>query len=232
MLYNLGGALLARFRQAGISTDLAGAIEALSGAVDATPADHPDRAGYRTLLKEARDLSGTVEAAVLAVITRIERISHTKDYSLALEPDALREARQLADLLRARPESDAQGWQMLGWIHTYRWQAEPDGEESADLEAAVSAFAHCLVADGDVPEQLRPLAAEAAIDIAVESSERTLRSSDAVSLTSTARLWWRILDSIEPGHRRRAFALAQLGKVLRARLALPEAPPPLHSPTA
>lgn len=232
MLYNLGGALLARFRQGGISTDLAEAIKALSGAVDAAPADHPDRAPYQTLLKEARDLSGTVEAAVLVVITRIGRISQTKDHSIALEPEALREAKQLADLLRAHPEGDAQGWQMLGWIHTYRWQAQPYGEESAGQEAAVSAFAHCLVADGDVPEQLRPLAAEAAIDIAVEISERTLRSSDVVSLTSTARLWWRLLDSIEPGHPRRAFALAQLGKIPRARLALPEAPPPLRSPTA
>jgi len=231
MLYNLGGALLARFRQTGSSTDLEAAIEALNEAVGAMPADHPDRGQYKALLQEARDLSGTVAAAVLAVLDRLERIRQSKNHSLALEQDALRDANHLADLLRDHPESDAEAWEVLGWIYTYRWQAEPGGDESTDLEAAVEAFAHCLLADGDVPEQLRPLAAEAAIDMAVGISERTLDSTDTLVLTDAARLWWRVINQIAPGHPRRAFALAQLGKVLRARLALPDAPPPLFSPT-
>ena len=226
MQYNLGGALLTRYRQSGQPGDLQRAVTVLEDSVAAAPEDHPDRVKRQARLKEARDLSGTVAAAALAVLDRIGRIRETGDKALSLEPVALGEARQLAGLLRGQSKADATAWQTLGWIHMYRWQAQSAEPGRADFDVAVDAFAHCLVDGGDVPEYFLPAAAEAALDLAAGVSERALLTGDTVILTSAARLWWRLLAVIPAGHPARAAALARLGSVLRARLALPSAPPP------
>jgi hypothetical protein len=62
-----------------------------------------------------------------------------------LEPGALAEAQQLADVLED-DDGDLEARYVLGWVHFYRCQALPQGQDRQDPAPAIEMFIPCFVA--------------------------------------------------------------------------------------
>jgi hypothetical protein len=84
-----------------------------------------------------------------------------------LGPRALADARRLAGILED-DDGDLQARHALGWLHWYRYQALPQGQDRQDLDAAIAMFTPCFVAGADgLPEPLLRVLAERAIPTAM-----------------------------------------------------------------
>jgi hypothetical protein len=79
---------------------------------------------------------GTREERLALVRAGLEQVAAYGDLSLALDPLAVTEAAQLAELVRENP-GDLEASYLLGWLHWYRHQARPAGTQHPDLDAAI-----------------------------------------------------------------------------------------------
>ncbi|MBB5866789.1 tetratricopeptide (TPR) repeat protein [Allocatelliglobosispora scoriae] len=145
----------------------------------------------------------TQTAAMAAVLARLER-AMGGDVSAVLEPEALADARTLADSIH--PDSDdVQAERLLGLLHWLRCQALPEGDDAADGKLAVRWLAVVLARHPDaVPDPLLSLVARTApLDprpaVWVAEAVRLLRSTRAVAnadvLHRAARLLARALEA-------------------------------------
>lgn len=162
---------------------------------------------------------GVREELLAAVWSRLERVDDTGDFSSVKEPQALVEAQRLAELLRAAPDDDdLTAWGMLGWLHWFRHSALPEGDDRADLVAAVEAFTPCFLAGDDgLPEPLLPLLAGNAAPRAAALFQYALSSTDPDVLTAVVDMWRRIAPAIPADHPVRPMYLFNLGTALQVR---------------
>ncbi|MFF3859646.1 CHAT domain-containing protein [Streptomyces sp. NPDC002209] len=163
------------------------------------------------------DPGGPERAARLAAMeVRLQRVVASRDPAPVLEAEALREARQLAQLLQG--EDDLPARHLLGWFHWFRHQAlpVPAGQDQPDLRDAVTAFTVCFLAGvRELPEPLVPLLAENAAGYAMPLLSEAWKSDDQARLTALVNLWQRIVEAIPVGHPHRAIHLTALGNALR-----------------
>ncbi|MEV5750751.1 CHAT domain-containing protein [Actinoallomurus sp. NPDC052308] len=147
----------------------------------------------------------------------LQQVVSAQDLSPVLERDALRRATRLTQLLRD-DDGDLQSRYLLGWLHWYRYQALPDGQDQQDLAAAVGMLTPCFVADtAGLPEPLLPVLAHQATPTAEALLEYALGSGDQSVLDSAAGLWQRILAAAPADHPNRVAILANLASALQAR---------------
>jgi hypothetical protein len=74
---------------------------------------------------------GIREECLSAVGARLEQVSAERDVYLILEADVLAGAQRLADVLQD-DDGDLQARYVLGWFHSFRYQALPEGQDSQD----------------------------------------------------------------------------------------------------
>src|SRR4051794_22181368 len=111
-----------------------------------------------------------------AMQARLEQVSASQDLSLVLEEAALTEARELAGFLLDDAASNLAGSYLLGWLHWYRYQALPEGQDQQDLRSAVAMFSQCFINGvSGMPEQLLPILADQAAPAAAELLEHIRR---------------------------------------------------------
>ncbi|ONI76026.1 hypothetical protein ALI144C_35545 [Actinosynnema sp. ALI-1.44] len=127
-----------------------------------------------------------------AVQTRLDRIAADRDFALALEPEALAEARQLTAALGSDRDREARF--VLGWLHWYRYHALSPKGGKEDLRTCVTLFTPCFI-DGveGLPRPLRPLLADEAAPHAIDLLGR--EDLPGHLLVHTAELWQRIADA-------------------------------------
>ncbi|QHY98253.1 CHAT domain protein [Streptomyces sp. S4.7] len=163
------------------------------------------------------------EERLAAVQARLKRIADTGDPSPALEPQALIEARMVAELLSGdiRDPRNIPVCYALGWLHFHRYTALPDSQRDWDLDAAMDAFTPCFLAGtSGLPEPLLPLLANrAATWSAMEGAvERAFvparRQSD---LDKTINSLQTVIRDLPADHPDRAVHLANLGASLSIR---------------
>ena len=113
MLSNLGNALQARFERTGQQADLDQAITRLSEAVDAAPADHPDRPGYLSNLGAALQARFERTGQQADLDQAITRLSEAVDATPRRPPRPARDAVQprgrAADPVRAHRAAGGPG---------------------------------------------------------------------------------------------------------------------------
>ncbi len=234
----IGKALRLRFEAAGDPTDLDQAVALSQAAVEATPVGHPNLGSYRFNLAEAlvagdrhgrQGVSATAatparSGLIAAMAAHIKQIT-SGDLSAALDPAALADARRLTGVLDAEDSADLHGWGIIGlfqWSRLLALPAGPDDEANDDANeafaAAIHAYTPCFVADVYVPEQLRPLVAQAAMTgVALGLYQQALGTPDVGLLTHALELWRRILGTIDDDHPYRAPCLAIIGSTLATR---------------
>jgi tetratricopeptide (TPR) repeat protein len=157
------------------------------------------------------------EQHVAAVRNRLARIAAARDLSPVLEPGALEEARTLTEVLRD-DDGDLEARVLLGWLHYYRYQILPAGEDGPDLRAAVDVFTPCFIDDADhLPKRLLPLLAERAVPDATLRLVTAVGSADQELISAAVVLWQRILEVTPTQHAERASYLFNLGNALEVK---------------
>ena len=160
---------------------------------------------------------GVREDLLAAVKARVAQVMSTGDYAPVLEPAALNQARQLA-ALAGDDDLSLQAAYLLGWLHLFRFQALPEGQDRQDLDAAVSMFTPCFINEvGDLPEPLLPVLAGQAIPAATVLLGEATGTGDQALITRAVDLWQRIVNVLPAGHPGRARCLSNLGMALHAR---------------
>ncbi|MET9735072.1 CHAT domain-containing protein [Streptomyces sp. NPDC006458] len=162
---------------------------------------------------------------VEAIEARLDRVDIDTEQGLApvLEPDALKEARQLAGILRD-DDGDLESRYVLGWLHMYRYWALPDAEGSQEALAALDWFTDCFVAHIDgLPEVLLPHLAQRAGPIAVALLREAARDRSPETVEPALRLWERMLRALPSDHEDSSRVLNNLGLLLRFRYDYTEA---------
>jgi hypothetical protein len=76
---------------------------------------------------------GKREKRLVAVQARLQRITASHDLSRVLESAAIAEARQLGGIAT---DDDLPARHLPGWLHWYRFQALPGGQDGEDLQSA------------------------------------------------------------------------------------------------
>ena len=156
------------------------------------------------------------DARSAAVQARLERVITTQDLSPVLEEETLDEARELA-LTLTNDSGSLPTRYVLGWLHWYRCQALPDGDGQQDLRTAIAMFTPCFIGGiSDLPGPLLPFMADLAGSTAMEMLAMTPRSADQKLLSSTTRLWQRIVTATPVDHPERPGRLSNLGIALAA----------------
>ncbi|MFF3453113.1 tetratricopeptide repeat protein [Streptomyces sp. NPDC002730] len=147
---------------------------------------------------------------------RLRQVAESRDLSPVLNPKAVHEARQLAEMLPG--EDYLQVRFLLGWFHWYRYRALPADEGRADLTGAVQAFTVCFIAGiDDLPEPLLPLVADTAVSQARGMLQRVQTFPEPTRLYATVDLWLRIVRSTPAHHPQRAGRLSDLSVALQIR---------------
>ncbi|MFB7477089.1 CHAT domain-containing protein [Kitasatospora sp. NPDC056184] len=156
------------------------------------------------------------EARLAALWARLERTRESGDPSWILGPDALRDARRLAE-----SHDDDEVRYALGW---FRWSRYLYGRRrglsqdvlTAELTEAVEAFTRCfMVGAGDPPEPLLPVIAERAAPQAVAALRRAQASPDRIACGVAAMMVQRVLAATPADSRERAERLALVAEVVR-----------------
>ncbi|WP_053760566.1 CHAT domain-containing protein [Streptomyces sp. AS58] len=153
-----------------------------------------------------------------AVRARLERVAATRALSPVLEPAAEVERRRLAEAIGDAPDPGARF--LLGWLHWYRYQALPRGEDRQDFEAAVTLFTEAFVTGAgadDVPPPLLPIVAERAERFAVRRLTAQTVAYDKEQGTAVVALWQRIVHALPADRPGRWSSLANLGAAHRLR---------------
>ena len=221
----IGKALRLRFEAAGDPTDLDQAVALSQAAVEATRVGRPQpgepgfdlaegarspprpgRAAGRVRRPRPRSRLSLVAAVDIKQIT-------SGDLSAALDPAALADARRLTwGRLTRRIVRTCTGGASSACFSgpgSSRLPAGPDDEANDDANeafaAAIHAYTPCFVADVYVPEQLRPLVAQAAMTgVALGLYQQALGTPDVGLLTHALELWrasWaRSTTTIPTGH--------------------------------
>jgi CHAT domain len=157
------------------------------------------------------------EQARRAVAALLNQVTTEQDLQVVRRAEALARARRLARLLRDDDE-DLESRSLLGWLHWYRYQALPVGQDQQDLTTAVELFTPCFLAGaGGLPEPLLPVVASRAASTAVVLLERALGTADQTLLSATIQLLERILSVTPASDPDRAAMLSNLGAALRTR---------------
>ncbi|MGC0334467.1 tetratricopeptide (TPR) repeat protein [Streptomyces sp. SAI-170] len=152
--------------------------------------------------------------ALAAMRARLRQVEETGDLASVFEVEAVRQARELADLLPAQDDLEIR--LVLGWFHWYRSHARPTREQ--ELQSAVQAFTLCFVAGlADLPEPLLPYLAEASALHAHQMLEHAQLSPEPDLLSATVDLWRRILLTLPANHPGRVGYQSNLGSALRMR---------------
>ncbi|MFI6278321.1 CHAT domain-containing protein [Streptomyces sp. NPDC050988] len=165
------------------------------------------------------DREGEWEERIAVVELRLDRLKREQDLSVVLEPQALVEAHRLGAILRS-DVSDLDGHYLLGWLHTFRYQALPEGAGQHDREEAVAKFTPCFVFGAgaeDLPDELLPDVARHAIGFFWTIQQTMSASPDPALLTRAIDLLRRIADAIPPGGSEHAETLSNLAVVLKSR---------------
>ena len=155
-----------------------------------------------------------------AVLARLERMAATGDLSVALEPAADSEARELGEILGA--DLDLTARFHLGLLYWNRYLAGLPEESGEDLSAAVGMFLPRFVFGAEVdlaafPPELAPVLADLAAPTAASWLAQAFGSADPDLASATAVLFRRIADATPAGHQDRAGRLNDLGTALLAR---------------
>jgi len=157
------------------------------------------------------------EQARRAVAALLNQVTTEQDLQVVLLAEALARGRRLARLLRDDDE-DLESRSLLGWLHWYRYQALPAGQDQQDLATAVELFTPCfLAAGGGLPEPLLPVLASRAASTAVVLLERALGTADPTLLSAAIQLLERILTVTPASDPDRAAMLSNLGAALLTR---------------
>jgi len=99
------------------------------------------------------------EKRLAAVQARLAQVAVGRDLAPVLEPGALIEERRLLEAVGA-DGGDLQVLHTLGWLHWFRHQALPEGEDREDLDAAIRMFMPCFAAGvSGMPDPLLPILA-------------------------------------------------------------------------
>ncbi|MGW4905027.1 CHAT domain-containing protein [Streptomyces sp. NPDC004270] len=158
------------------------------------------------------------ERRINIVQSRLDRLVRDQDPDVVLEPEALVEARELAALLRS-DMPDLEGHHLLGWFHTVRYWALPEGPGQEDREEAVQRFVPCFVFGTDtenLPEDLLPDVARHAIGFVWTVQQALVSSPNPTLLARLTDLQRRIAAAIPPGDSEQADTLSNLSVLLKA----------------
>ena len=163
------------------------------------------------------------EVLLTAVRDALERASMSEDMSAALEADALAAARRLTEMLRD-DDSDLNARYLLGWLHWYRYKVLPEGQDRADLVAAVEALAPCFIAGaGELPTALLPVLADHAVPVATELLRDARITADPELGAACAALWQRIVAATPNDYPGRPGRLSHMGIAILAKFELTRA---------
>jgi tetratricopeptide (TPR) repeat protein len=165
-----------------------------------------------------------------ALSARLDRITHTRDLSLALEPGALETTERLTEALLAiaddigDPGADdsglSEGWRMIGELHMYRFVELPQDEREEDFEAGISAFTRYFLVGHDVPGYLRVSVADQAAGQVNELYQQATQAGDWELLTTAINLWRRVLTLTPDDDPDRSGRLHLLGAALHSRFTM------------
>lgn len=161
---------------------------------------------------------GELDKRIAIVRLRLDRLAREQDLGVVLEPEALAEARGLAEILRS-DVSDLEGHYLLGWLHAVRYRALPDGAGQRDKEEAVAQFTLCFVfgdADAeDLPDELLPEVAQHALGFVWKTQQAMSASPSPGLLARLSDLLRRIAAAIPRGESEHAEMLADLAVMLK-----------------
>ena len=153
--------------------------------------------------------------AVSSIENRVRRILGGARVSESLSPAATADIRNL----RSTPgwDRDLRARMALGWLHWFRYEALPAGQDAEEEEAALTALLPCFLADrGPMPEELLPDLAGAAFAEAASMLEQAATLPDTGPVLAVAGLYRRILAATPPdAPANRAMALGMLGMALQ-----------------
>ncbi|MFI7293644.1 CHAT domain-containing protein [Streptomyces sp. NPDC050121] len=154
-----------------------------------------------------------------AVAARVRRFETESDLSAVLEPEALADARRLAEALRDSEVGEPRT--TLGSLYWYRsWALQREGRPNdEEIEAAVQVLVPCFVAGGiPLPELLLPLLARAAVPAALAMLQEMREEAGPDLRAVVPGLWGRIVEATPPMvSASRAFGLAKLSEALLLR---------------
>jgi len=159
-----------------------------------------------------------------AARVRTERISGPDDLHLALEPAAAQEIADLTELLAGGQLDDdiaAEARKLLGWLHWYRYLADPTADNSEDLAASMEmflpVFINSLIPSSFFPKGLLFVLAVKAVPEAVDLLRRALAASDEDTLDTAVRVWQHIADATAGEHADWPGFLVNLATALKTR---------------
>lgn len=159
-----------------------------------------------------------------AARARTERISGPDDLQLALEPAAAQEIADLTELLAGGQLDDdiaAEARNLLGWLHWYRYLADPiagkDESLATAMEMFLPVFTNSLVPSSFFPPGLLFALAVKAVPDAVDLLRRALAASDEDTLDAAVRVWQHIADATAGEHADWPGFLVNLATALKTR---------------
>lgn len=158
-----------------------------------------------------------LEKRITVVGLRLDRLARENDLGVVLEPKALVEARQLADILRD-DESDLEGHYALGWLYAFRSQALPGEAGRREREEAVARFTPCFVFgadEEDLPKELLPDVAQRALGFAWRVQQGVDVSPAPKLRARVTDLLRRIAAAIPRGESEYAETLSNLSVILK-----------------
>ncbi|MFD5129865.1 CHAT domain-containing protein [Streptomyces olindensis] len=159
-----------------------------------------------------------LEKRIAVVGLRLERLAREQDLAVALEPEALVEARQLAAILR-NDESDLEGYYVLGWLHAFRFRALPEEAGQRDREQAVAKFTPCFLfgaGEEELPDELLPDVAQRALAFVWRIQQGMNPSPDPALRARVTDLLRRIAGAIPRGASEHAETLSNLSVILKS----------------
>ncbi|MFE6018520.1 CHAT domain-containing protein [Streptomyces sp. NPDC056441] len=159
-----------------------------------------------------------MEKRIAIVESRLDRMVREQDPGVVLEPEALVEARRLAEILRS-DVSDLEGHFLLGLLHTFRYRALPDGAGQRDRQEAVAKFTPCFVFGTDAedfPDELIPDVAQHALGFVWKIQQGAGASPSPVLRARMTDLLRRIAGAIPRGGSEHAETLSNLSVILKS----------------
>ncbi|MFF4059263.1 CHAT domain-containing protein [Streptomyces sp. NPDC001668] len=155
---------------------------------------------------------------IAVVESRLDRMVREQNPGVVLEPEALIEARRLAEILRS-DVSDLEGHFLLGLLHTFRYRALPEGAGQWDRQEAVAKFTPCFVFGNgaeDLPDELVPEVAQHALGFVWKIQQGAGASPSPALRARTTDLLRRIAAAVPRGESEHAETLSHLSVILKS----------------